>query len=39
LYEFTAFEFEIAVVKLKEYKSPGSDEIVAELTQAGVKAL
>jgi hypothetical protein len=29
------FEFEIAVAKLKRYKSPGSDQILAELIQAG----
>jgi hypothetical protein len=30
------FEVEIAVAKLKRYKSPGSDQIPAELIQAGV---
>jgi hypothetical protein len=29
------FEVEIAVKKLKRYKSPGTDEIAKELTQAG----
>jgi hypothetical protein len=29
------FEFEIAVAKLKRYKSPGIDQIPAELIQAG----
>jgi hypothetical protein len=28
-------EVEIAVAKLKKYKSPGSDQILAELIQAG----
>jgi hypothetical protein len=28
-------EFEIAIAKLKKYKSPGSDQIPAELIQAG----
>jgi hypothetical protein len=31
------FEVEIAIAKLKSYKSPGSDEIPAELIQAGVE--
>jgi hypothetical protein len=31
------FEVEIAIVKLKKYKSPGSDQILAELIQAGDK--
>jgi hypothetical protein len=30
-------EVEIAIVKLKKYKSPGSDQIPAELIQVGVK--
>jgi hypothetical protein len=30
-------EVEIAIAKLKKYKSPGSDQIPAELIQAGVK--
>jgi hypothetical protein len=29
------FEVEISVAKLKKYKSPGSDQIPAELYQAG----
>jgi hypothetical protein len=29
------FEVEIAITKLKRYKSPGSDKILAELIQAG----
>jgi hypothetical protein len=29
------FEVEIAIAKLKRYKSPGSDHILAELIQAG----
>jgi hypothetical protein len=29
------FEVEIAVVKMKKYKSPGSEHIPAELIQAG----
>jgi hypothetical protein len=29
------FEVEIAIAKLKMYKSPGSDQIPAELIQAG----
>jgi hypothetical protein len=28
-------EFEIAIAKSKRYKSPGSDQILAELIQAG----
>jgi hypothetical protein len=32
-------EVEIAIAKLKNYKSPGSDEIMAELIQAGGKIL
>jgi hypothetical protein len=32
-------EVEIAVAKLKKYKSPGSDEIPAELIQAGGEIL
>jgi hypothetical protein len=30
------FEVEIGIAKLKRYKSPGSDQIPAELTQAGL---
>jgi hypothetical protein len=33
------FEFEIAIAKLKFYKSPGSDEILPELIQAGGEIL
>ncbi|PNF26594.1 hypothetical protein B7P43_G11360 [Cryptotermes secundus] len=33
--ECSPFEFEIAIEKLKNYKSPGSDQISAELFQAG----
>jgi hypothetical protein len=33
------FEVEIAVAKLKKYKSPGSDQILAELIQAGAETL
>jgi hypothetical protein len=33
------FEFEIAIAKLKFYKSPGSDQIPAELIQAGGEIL
>jgi hypothetical protein len=32
-------EVEIAIAKLKKYKSPGSDQIPAELFQAGCKIL
>jgi hypothetical protein len=31
--------FEIAIAKLKRYKSPGSDEILAELIQTGGRIL
>jgi hypothetical protein len=33
------FEVEIAIAKLKKYKSPGSDQIRAELIQAGGEIL
>jgi hypothetical protein len=33
------FEAEIAIPKFKNYKSPGSDQILAELIQAGGKIL
>jgi hypothetical protein len=33
------FELEIAIAKLKRYKSPGSDQILAELIQAGGEIL
>jgi hypothetical protein len=32
-------DVKIAIVKLKEYKSPGSDQIQAELIQAGGEIL
>jgi hypothetical protein len=32
-------EVEIAIEKLKKYKSPGSDQILAELSQAGGETL
>jgi hypothetical protein len=32
------FEVEIAVVKLKRYKLPGSDQILAELIQAWTRS-
>jgi hypothetical protein len=37
--EPSPFEVEIAIAKLKRYKSPGSDQIPAELIQAGGKIL
>jgi hypothetical protein len=33
------FEVEIDIAKLKKYKSPGSDKILAELIQAGGEML
>jgi hypothetical protein len=33
------FEVEFAIAKLKSYKSPGSDQIAAELIQAGGEIL
>jgi hypothetical protein len=33
------FEVEIAIAKMKRYKSPGSDQLPAELIQAGGKIL
>jgi hypothetical protein len=33
------FEVEIAIAKLKRYESPGSDQIPAELIQAGGEVL
>jgi hypothetical protein len=33
------FQVEIAIAKFKRYKSPGSDQILAELIQAGGKTL
>ena len=35
--EPSAFEFELAIDKLKSHKSPGIDEILAELIKAGVE--
>jgi hypothetical protein len=32
-----SFEVEIDIAKLKKYKSPGSDQILAEMIQAGGK--
>jgi hypothetical protein len=37
--EPTRLEVEIAIAKSKKYKSPGSDQIPAELIQAGGKIL
>jgi hypothetical protein len=37
--EPSPFEVEIAIAKLKKYKSPGSDQIPAELIQAGGETL
>jgi hypothetical protein len=37
--EPSPFEVEIAIAKLKKYKSPGSDQILAELFQAGGETL
>jgi hypothetical protein len=34
-----SFEVEIAIAKLKKYKSPGSDQSLAELIQAGGETL
>ena len=34
-----AFEFELAIEKLKSHKSPGIDEIPAELIKAGGRAI
>jgi hypothetical protein len=33
------FEVQIAIAKLKEYKSPGSDQFLAELIQSGGELL
>jgi hypothetical protein len=33
--EPSAFEFELAIEKLKSHKSPGTDQIPAELIKAG----
>jgi hypothetical protein len=35
----SSFEVEIAIAKLKRYKSPGSDQILTELVQAGGERL
>jgi hypothetical protein len=35
----SCLEVEIAIIKLKKYKSPGSDQILAELIHAGGKIL
>ena len=37
--EISAFEFELAIEKLKSHKSPGIDQIPAELIKAGGKTL
>jgi hypothetical protein len=37
--DYSPFEVEIAIAKLKSYKSPGSDQIPAELIQAGGETL
>jgi hypothetical protein len=37
--DLTSFEVEIPIAKLKRYKSPGSDQILAELIQAGGETL
>jgi hypothetical protein len=37
--DLSPVEVEIAIAKLKRYKSPGSDEILAELIQAGCEIL
>ena len=37
--EPSAFEVEMAIVKLKRHKSPGVDQIPAELLKAGVEPL
>jgi hypothetical protein len=39
VHEPNPFEVEIAIVKLKKYKSPGSDQILAEMIQAGGETL
>jgi hypothetical protein len=39
LTEPSSFEVEIATEKLKTYKSPGTDQILAELIQAGGNTL
>jgi hypothetical protein len=37
--ESICFKVEIAIRKLERYKSPGTDQILAELIQAGSKTL
>jgi hypothetical protein len=37
--DLSSFEVEIAIAKLKRFKSPGSDKIPAELFQAGGETL
>jgi hypothetical protein len=37
--EHSFFEIEIAIAKLKRYKSPGSDQTLAELIQAGGESI
>jgi len=37
--ETSAFEFEFAIAKLKNHKSPGIDQIQAELIKAGVRTI
>jgi hypothetical protein len=37
VYEPSVFEVEMAIEKLKRHKSPGSDQIAAELIKAGLE--
>ena len=37
--EPSAFEFEMAIKKLKKYKSPGTDQIPAEVIKAGSRTI
>jgi hypothetical protein len=39
VHEPSAFEFEMAIEKLKEHKSPGTDPITAELFKAGCRTI
>jgi hypothetical protein len=39
LSEVSSFEFQIAIEKLKGYKSPGTDQLLAEVIQAGDNSL
>jgi hypothetical protein len=39
IHDTSYFEVEIAIAKLKRYKTPGSEQIPAELVQAGGKIL